>query len=62
MLTTEIWVFVYPEVGDPPISMVIRTVFLLGPPISLTSHHRKKKSALGFHLLLGKQVKSEKLA
>ncbi len=61
MLTTEIWGFAYPEVGDPNFNG-LHTVFLLGPPISLTSHHRKKKSALGFDLLLVKQVKSEKLA
>ncbi len=61
MLTTEIWGFAYPEVGDPSFDG-LRTVFMLGPPISLTSHHRKNKSAMGFHLLLVKQLKSEKLA
>ncbi len=53
MLTTEMWGFTYPEVGAPPPAPIfngLHTVFLLGPPITLTSHHRKKKSAPGFHL------------
>ncbi len=60
MLTTEIWGFAYREVGDPhfqwsPYSIPARAPYLFD------QSSQKEKSALGFHILLVKQVKSEKL-
>ncbi len=64
MLTTEIWGFAYPQVGDPTFSIVsieysAGAPYLFGPVITERNH---EKSALGFHLLQVKQVKSEKFA
>ncbi len=53
MLTTEIWGFAYPEVGDPLFSMV-SVQYSCWAPYLFKQLSKKEKSVLGFHLLLVK--------
>ncbi len=62
MLTTEIWGFAYPEIGDPNFQWYPYSIPPMAPYVFDQSSQKEKKSALGFHLLLLKQGKSEKLA
>ncbi len=60
MLTTEIWGFAYPEVGDPQFSMVPYSI-PAGAPNLFDQLSQKEKISPGIPSLLLKQVKSENL-